>query len=149
MQEVLNALRVVKAFGQEQREEERFVDRSGEGMRARIRLAFADGAFGVLVDLTMALGTAAVLFVGVRHVQSGVLTLGELLLVMGYLAQLYVPLQSDQQAGGRAADLAGERGARVRAARRGAGRPRGPARAVARAVARGNRVPRRVVRLRR
>jgi len=40
------------------------------------------------------IGTAVVLFVGVRHVQAGVLTLGELLLVMGYLAQLYDPLKT-------------------------------------------------------
>jgi ATP-binding cassette subfamily B protein len=41
-----------------------------------------------------AIGTAAVLFVGVRHVQLGILTLGSLLLVMGYLAQLYEPLST-------------------------------------------------------
>jgi ATP-binding cassette subfamily B protein len=35
-----------------------------------------------------------VLFLGVRHVRSGVLTLGELLLVMGYLTQLYDPLKT-------------------------------------------------------
>jgi ATP-binding cassette subfamily B protein len=46
------------------------------------------------VGLLTALGTAAVLYVGVRHVQSGVLTLGDLLLVMGYLAQLYGPLRT-------------------------------------------------------
>jgi len=37
VQEVLAALRVVKAFGQEGREEERLVCRSAEGVRARLR----------------------------------------------------------------------------------------------------------------
>ena len=92
VQEVLGAVRVVKAFGQEEREEERFVGRSGEGMRARLRVALIDGSFGLLIAVTTAVGTAAVLFVGVRRVQSGVITLGELLLVMGYLSQLYSPL---------------------------------------------------------
>jgi ATP-binding cassette, subfamily B, bacterial len=94
VQEVLVAIRVVKAFGQEEREHERFVGRSTEGMRARVHLAFVEGGFGLLVGLITALGTSAVLFIGVRHVQSGVLTLGELLLVMSYLSQLYSPLKT-------------------------------------------------------
>ena len=94
VQEVLAALRVVKAFGQEDREQERFARRSSEGMRARIHLAFVEGGFGLLVGLITAMGTSAVLFIGIRHVQSGVLTLGELLLVMSYLSQLYAPLKT-------------------------------------------------------
>jgi ATP-binding cassette subfamily B protein len=94
VQEVLTAVRVVKAFGQEDRERERFVRRSSEGMWARIRLSLAEGGLGLLLGLTTALGTAAVLFIGVRNVQAGALTLGELLLVMGYLAQLYGPLKT-------------------------------------------------------
>jgi ATP-binding cassette subfamily B protein len=94
VQEVLTGLRVVKAFGQEDREQERFLDRSGEGMRARIRLALVEGGYALLIGATIGAGGAAVLFVGVRHVQQGALTLGDLLLVMGYLAQLYAPLKT-------------------------------------------------------
>jgi ATP-binding cassette subfamily B protein len=93
VQEALTALRVVKAFGQEDRERERYVRRSTEDMRARIRLSWGEGGLTLLIGMTTALGTAAVLFVGVRNVQAGTLTLGELLLVMGYLAQLYGPLK--------------------------------------------------------
>ncbi len=94
VQEVLAAIRVVKAFGQEEREQARFVRHSSEGMRARIHLTFVEGGFGLLVGLITALGTAAVLYLGVRHVQLGLLTLGSLLLIMGYLAQLYTPLKT-------------------------------------------------------
>jgi ATP-binding cassette, subfamily B, bacterial len=94
VQEVLTSLRVVKAFGQEEREHQRFVSRSHERMRARIRLAFLEGLFGVLLGLTTAIGTGVVLFVGVRHVQAGTLSLGSLLLVMGYLVAIYAPLKS-------------------------------------------------------
>ena len=94
VQEVLGALRVVKAFGQERREEERLVRRCGAGIRARLRLLLFEGAFGLVVGLTTAVGSAAVLVIGIRHVQSGALTLGELLLVMAYLAQLYAPLKT-------------------------------------------------------
>jgi ATP-binding cassette subfamily B protein len=94
VQEVLTALRVVKAFGQEDRERERLVRCSREGMRARLRLLLIEGGFGSVISLTTAVGAAAVLFLGTRHVQSGVLTLGQLLQVMVYLTQLYAPLKT-------------------------------------------------------
>ena len=92
--EALSALRVVKAFGQEDREQDRFVGRSGQSMRVQVGLSFAEGGFGVLIGLIMALGMASVLFVGTRQVQSGALTVGDLVLVMAYLQQLYDPLQT-------------------------------------------------------
>ena len=94
VQETLGALRLVKAFRQEERETDRFLRRSREGMAARLGLALLQGRYGLYVGLTMALGTAAVLLIGVRHVRTGALTLGQLLLVMGYLAQLYQPLKT-------------------------------------------------------
>ena len=94
LQEVLTGLRVVKAFGQEEREQRRFAERSGEGMRARIRMASFEGTFGLLVGVTTAMGTAVVIYVGGRHIQSGLITLGDLVLVIVYLLQLYAPVQA-------------------------------------------------------
>ncbi len=94
VQEVMGSLRVVKAFGQEQREHERFVTESQRGVSARLKVVAWECGFGILVGLTTAAGTAAVLFVGVAHVEQNLLTLGELLMVMAYLAQLYEPLKS-------------------------------------------------------
>jgi ATP-binding cassette subfamily B protein len=94
VQEVLGAVRVVKAFGQEEREGERFVARSNEGMRARLGLVAGEGTFGLLVALFTAAGMAAVLYIGVRDIKAGTLTLGNLLLVLGYLAQIYNPLKT-------------------------------------------------------
>jgi ATP-binding cassette subfamily B protein len=93
VQEVLTGLRIVQAFGQEDREHGRYVGHAGKTMRSRVRITFIDGLFGVGVGLTTAIGTAIVLYIGVSHVQQGVLTLGDLVLVMAYLAQLYVPIQ--------------------------------------------------------
>jgi ATP-binding cassette subfamily B protein len=92
--EVLGAVRVVKAFGQEEREHQRFVTWSHKGASAQLRIALMTGLLSLLVGLTLAGGTAATLYLGVRHVQSGELTLGELLVVMAYLAQLYGPLEA-------------------------------------------------------
>jgi len=94
LQEALGALRVVKAFGGEQRETDRFAQRSREGVAARIRMALTEGRYGLLVGLTTALGTGAVLFIGVRHVQANLLTLGQLLMAVTYLGQLYEPLKT-------------------------------------------------------
>src|SRR3989441_1025356 len=94
VQETLGALRVVKAFGQESRETDRFVHRSTEGVTARIRMALMEGRYGMLVGLTSVLGTAAVLFIGVRHVVEGVLTVGQLWMALRYLDNLYEPLKT-------------------------------------------------------
>jgi ATP-binding cassette subfamily B protein len=76
-------------------------------MWARIRYTVGEGVFGLLVGLTTAVGTAAVVFLGMRHVQAGILTLGELLLVLGYLSQLYAPLKTiSKKAGDVQASLA-------------------------------------------
>jgi ATP-binding cassette, subfamily B, bacterial len=94
VQEVLSGIRVVKAFGQEGREKDRFALRSREGMRARLWLALLENSFGLLVSVTLAGGTAAVLWIGAHHVLAGTLTLGGLLMVVVYLSQLYEPLKT-------------------------------------------------------
>jgi ATP-binding cassette subfamily B protein len=94
LQEVVSAVRVVKAFGREQREQERFADHSCKGVRARLAATLQEGAFSMLVGLTTAGGTAAVLIIGANSVRAGTLSLGSLLLVMSYLVQLYEPLKT-------------------------------------------------------
>jgi ATP-binding cassette subfamily B protein len=101
VQEVLGALRVVKAFGREYHEQARFTGRAREGVDARIQYEAAEGVFGFVIGLSLAVGTAIVLYVGVRQVQTGAVTLGDLLLVMSYLLQLYEPLKSISEIIGR------------------------------------------------
>jgi ATP-binding cassette subfamily B protein len=94
VQEALAAARVVQAFGREEYEERRFIRHFQEGMRARIRYIIASSGYALVVGLTTAVGAAAVLYIGARHVQANVITLGELTLVMSYLLQLYGPLKT-------------------------------------------------------
>jgi ATP-binding cassette subfamily B protein len=94
VQEVLGALRVVKAFGQERREEARFRAHAVRGLRGRLELAALEGGLGLVVGTITAAGSAAVLLIGVHHVRTGLLTLGDLLLVMGYLGQTYEPVRT-------------------------------------------------------
>lgn len=94
VQEVLSAARVVKAFGREDYEQQRFLSHSRKRMRGEIQLAWIEGGFDLLVAVTLAVGTALTLFMGVLHIRSGLLTLGSLLIVVAYLAELYEPLTS-------------------------------------------------------
>ena len=94
VQEVLSGLRVVKAFGQERREHGRYVGAAGQSLRAKARLMMTESKFSAIIGLTTTLGTATVIYVGARHIQAGVLTLGTLLLMMQYLSQFYVPLKT-------------------------------------------------------
>ena len=103
-QEVLGVVRVVKAFGRENDEQQRYLNRGADGMRARLRMNIFEGGYSLLVGLTTTLGTAAVLWIGVRHIQDGTLTVGQLLLVLSYVGQLYDPLKT---IGRKAATLQG------------------------------------------
>jgi ATP-binding cassette subfamily B protein len=94
VQEVLSSVRVVKAFGREDREHARFLEQSNTRVRREVDVAALQGTFDVFVGVAMAAGSAAALLIGVRQVRAGNLSLGNLLLVMAYLQQIYKPLKT-------------------------------------------------------
>src|SRR6185437_6616917 len=61
---------------------------------ARLRAIRAEGLLGALLSLSATLGTAAVLYLGVRDVEAQILSVGQLLMVVTYIGQLYAPLQA-------------------------------------------------------
>jgi len=62
-------------------------------MSQQVRLSIQQALFNVTIGLTIAIGTAGALYIGVRHVRAGTLTIGSLLMIMAYIAQVYQPLQ--------------------------------------------------------
>jgi ATP-binding cassette subfamily B protein len=92
--EVIPSLRLVKAFGQEQREQARFVERLGESMAAAFAVVKIESFAGLLMGLSLGLGATAVLYIGANEVRAQLLTVGEFVMVMAYLAALYDPLQT-------------------------------------------------------
>lgn len=94
IQEVFGAIRLVKAFRQEEREASRFVQQSTATLRERVRVVLTECSLGMTTGLTIGVGTGIVLLLGVKQVQAGELTVGALLLVMSYLTQLFGPLQT-------------------------------------------------------
>jgi ATP-binding cassette, subfamily B, bacterial len=93
-QEVLSASRLVKAFGREEHEQRRFLAHAMNWVRQHNALASICSGFDFLFGMTITIGTAIALFIGISHVKTGRLSLGDLLLLMAYMAQLAGPLDT-------------------------------------------------------
>ncbi len=84
---------------------------SQESLRATLRLYSWQTLYSGAVNLVIAGGTALVVFAGARAVISGALSVGQLIVFVSYLAQLYAPINQMTQSWGLIA------GARVGARR--------------------------------
>ncbi len=93
LQEVLSCLRVVKAFGQEEREQRRFEDQGWSALRARLRLTLKQNLFSSGLGFITKLNRGVILLVGGFHVLAGQLTVGELLVILAYIGQIHQPLE--------------------------------------------------------
>jgi ATP-binding cassette subfamily B protein/subfamily B ATP-binding cassette protein MsbA len=94
VQRALSGIRVIQAFTKEEDEERHFVKASSESLAADLRLYNLQNCYYVVVDVTIAAGTAAVLWIGAQRVMSGALTVGEIVVFTSYLASLYAPLSN-------------------------------------------------------
>jgi len=94
LHEALSCLRAVKAFGQEAYEDELFRRKSRQRMTEQVRLASVQAGFHVLIGFCVAMAAAVALVMGVTEVRQQAMTVGEFLLVMAYMAQLYEPLRT-------------------------------------------------------
>ncbi|HVH14764.1 MAG TPA: ABC transporter ATP-binding protein [Candidatus Angelobacter sp.] len=93
-QESLGASRLVKSYGQEERKNKELVSHYDASLSASLKVQVDSAVYSLLVGILTAAGLAAVLYIGIGHVQAGVLTLGSLLVVNYYVTQLYGPLRS-------------------------------------------------------
>ncbi|HEX4920322.1 MAG TPA: ABC transporter ATP-binding protein, partial [Candidatus Bathyarchaeia archaeon] len=93
-QESLGASRLVKSYGQEDRKSEQLVSHYSESLSAALKVQVDSAFYSLLVGIVTASGLAAVLFIGIGHVQAQILTLGSLLVVNFYVTQLYTPLRN-------------------------------------------------------
>jgi ABC-type multidrug transport system fused ATPase/permease subunit len=92
--EAMAMLRVIVAFGREDHEYERFRRQGERAVDARVRLTVNQTLFSLVVNTLTAIGTALVLGFGAYQVLRGALTVGELLVIMAYIASVYTPLES-------------------------------------------------------
>jgi ABC-type multidrug transport system fused ATPase/permease subunit len=92
-QEGLGAIRMVHAFGREEFEVSQFQQRAHESLQANLRLTLTNVNSALVIGTLVAVGTAAMYYIGSMHVLAGTLTLGSLLVFNAYLLMLYKPLQ--------------------------------------------------------
>lgn len=91
--EAMSMLRVIVAFGRERYEHERFRAQGSEAIDARIGVTLRQTLFSLGVSLITAAGTALVIGFGAHLVLRRRLTVGELLIVLSYIAAVYKPLE--------------------------------------------------------
>ncbi len=92
--EKLSIIKVVNSFVRERYEHARFRTQAQLGVDQRVRVTVRQTIFSLGIALLMAIGTAVVLAVGARAVIRGELTVGQLLVVVAYLAAVYAPLET-------------------------------------------------------
>lgn len=111
VQWAMSSIKVVQAFTKEEEEHRRFMGASRESLRATLRLYSWQTLYSGAVNVVIAGGTALVVYAGARAVISGTLSVGQLIVFISYLAQLYAPINQITQSWGAIA------GARVGARR--------------------------------
>src|SRR6266849_4189102 len=77
-QESLGASRLVKSYGKEERKNEQVVFHYNESLSAGLKVQVDYAVYSLLVGIVTAAGLAAVLYIGIGHVQAGILSLGSL-----------------------------------------------------------------------
>jgi ATP-binding cassette, subfamily B, bacterial len=91
--EAISMLRVIVAFGREPFEFNRFRTQAAQAVKARIGITVRQTLFSMVVNMTTAMGTAAVMGYGAYRALQGRLTAGELIVVLAYIDRIYKPLE--------------------------------------------------------
>jgi ATP-binding cassette subfamily B protein/subfamily B ATP-binding cassette protein MsbA len=107
----MSSIKVVQAFTKEEEEYRRFMSASRASLNATLRLYSWQTLYSGMVGSLTAAGTALVIYVGARSVMAHNLTIGQLIVFISYLGQLYNPVNQITQSWGLIA------GARVGARR--------------------------------
>jgi len=92
--EVFASMRLVKSFARETFEARRYRRAGDEVMRARLEITWQEAFFALTISSITVVGTAMILiFGGIRVIQEE-MTIGQLTVVLAYLAAVYGPLSS-------------------------------------------------------
>ena len=90
--EGLSMMRVIMSFGRERHEYGRWNQLAQDANIARIKLTIRQTVYSLVIGTATAAGTALIVGVGAVNVIQGRLTLGELVVLLGYVAAIYSPL---------------------------------------------------------
>lgn len=93
-QEGLRSIRMIHAFNREDHEIHQFTSKARESLRASLKFNMTSIISSLVAASLMAIGTAAMYYVGAHHVLNGTLSIGDLVVFAAYLTSLYAPLES-------------------------------------------------------
>ncbi|MEY2409915.1 MAG: ATP-binding cassette, subfamily bacterial [Verrucomicrobiota bacterium] len=93
------AMPLIQSYTREQHEQERFKTETARAQKNKMSQHGLEVLYWFVISVILGLSTAAVTWFGARQVISGALTLGELLIFLAYLAQLFEPLNQLSQVG--------------------------------------------------
>ena len=93
-QEGLSSVKMVQAFGREEFEVAQFHTSASQSLEASLRLNFVSMKSALIISTLIAVSTAAMYYLGSRHVLAGTLALGDLFWISALLMMLYQPLEA-------------------------------------------------------
>ena len=91
---LLQGIRLVKLFGQENREQQRFSDSARYMQDARRSVEMSAATFGPIMGFVFGLGGLIIWYAGGHRVLEGHLTLGTLMAFFGYMGMFYGPISA-------------------------------------------------------
>ncbi|HEX4718769.1 MAG TPA: ABC transporter ATP-binding protein [Thermoleophilaceae bacterium] len=97
LQETLSGVRIVRAFGQEERHKARLAELNAEYRDVNMRTVVLNAAYFPAVELLSALATAAILLYGGTRAIDGAVSIGVLVAFVGYLTNFFEPIQQLSQ----------------------------------------------------
>lgn len=91
--EAMSMLRVIVTFGREDYEHRRFREQGQTAVDERVKLTVSQSLYTLGVQTATAAGTSLVLGFGAWHVIQGKISVGELIVMLTYIASVYQPLE--------------------------------------------------------
>ena len=97
LQETISGVRIVRAFGQEERHKARLAELNAEYRDVNMRTVYLNAAYFPSVELLSAVATAVILLYGGHQAIDGAVTIGVLVAFVGYLSNFFEPIQQLSQ----------------------------------------------------
>jgi ATP-binding cassette subfamily B protein len=104
VQQAIAALPLIQSYTREAEEEKRFAAHADQALTARTSQHGWEVFYWLVIALVFGLATGGITWLGASEVLAGRLTMGEWLVFLAYLAQLYEPLNQLSQVGATISD---------------------------------------------
>lgn len=104
VQQNIANLHVIQSFTREQQESANFSEQVDQSFRARVSQHRLEVTYWLVIAVLFGIATAGLTWWGAREILRGALTVGELVIFLSYLGQLYEPLNQLSHVGATVAD---------------------------------------------